>query len=56
MTNLYPENHHECDVATGSAEIKWHGDVVRGSGRVTAGSGSFSVGATFPTIRASRQE
>lgn len=34
-----------------SAEFAWHGDVVRGSGQVSAGSGAFTVAATFPTLR-----
>ena len=34
-----------------SAELAWQGDVVRGSGQVSAGSGAFTVAATFPTLR-----
>jgi osmotically inducible protein OsmC len=34
-----------------SAEIAWHGDVVRGSGTVSAGSGAFDILATFPSLR-----
>jgi osmotically inducible protein OsmC len=34
-----------------SAELSWQGDVVRGSGQVSAGSGAFAVAATFPTLR-----
>lgn len=36
---------------TRSAELTWDGDVARGSGKVNAGSGAFSVAATFPTLR-----
>lgn len=36
---------------TRSAELVWEGDVARGSGKVSAGSGSFAVAATFPTLR-----
>jgi osmotically inducible protein OsmC len=34
-----------------SAQLLWDGDVVRGSGKALAGSGAFTVGATFPTLR-----
>lgn len=34
-----------------SAEIVWNGDVVRGSGTVSAGSGAFQLPATFPSLR-----
>jgi len=34
-----------------AAEIAWHGDVVRGSGTVSAGSGAFNIPATFPGLR-----
>jgi osmotically inducible protein OsmC len=34
-----------------SAELAWRGDVVRGSGEVSAGTGSFTVAARFPTLR-----
>ena len=40
---------------TRSAELAWEGDVVRGSGTVQAGSGAFSVAATFPTLRGEPQ-
>jgi osmotically inducible protein OsmC len=33
-----------------SATLDWQGDVVRGSGRVVAGSAAFSIPATFPRI------
>ena len=36
---------------TRSAELSWEGDVVRGSGTVRAGTGAFTVAATFPTLR-----
>ena len=36
---------------TRSAEIRWTGDVVRGSGAVSAGSGAFQVAAMFPSLR-----
>jgi osmotically inducible protein OsmC len=32
------------------AVLAWVGDVVRGSGRISAGSGSFSTSATFPQV------
>jgi osmotically inducible protein OsmC len=32
-----------------SAEIEWHGDVMHGSGRVTAGTKAFAVPITFPS-------
>jgi osmotically inducible protein OsmC len=32
------------------ASLEWTGDVPRGSGRVTAGSDAFSIGATFPRL------
>jgi len=32
------------------AVLAWFGDVVRGSGRISAGSGSFSTSATFPQV------
>jgi osmotically inducible protein OsmC len=41
---------------TRSAELTWNGDVVRGSGKVNAGSGAFSVAATFPTLRGEPQD
>ena len=41
---------------TRSAELTWEGDVVRGSGGVKAGSGAFSVAATFPTLRGEPQD
>jgi len=34
-----------------SAEITWNGDVVRGSGAVSAGSGAFQIPAMFPSLR-----
>ena len=34
-----------------SAELTWDGDVVRGAGTIRATSGSFTVAATFPTLR-----
>src|SRR4051794_10833365 len=34
-----------------SAELTWDGDVVRGAGKIRATSGSFTVAATFPTLR-----
>jgi osmotically inducible protein OsmC len=34
-----------------TAEMNWNGDVVRGSGVVNAGSGSFTVPASYPTLR-----
>lgn len=34
-----------------SADIVWNGDVVRGSGTVSAGSSAFQVPATFPSLR-----
>src|SRR5919112_6810069 len=34
-----------------SAELAWEGDVVRGAGNVKAGTGAFSISATFPTLR-----
>jgi len=34
-----------------SAQLFWEGDVVRGSGKVLAGSGAFTIAATFPTLR-----
>ena len=34
-----------------AAEITWSGDVVRGSGLVTARTGSFEVPVTFPSLR-----
>jgi len=40
---------------TRSAELTWDGDVVRGVGKVNAGSGAFSVAATFPTLRGEPQ-
>ena len=40
---------------TRSAELAWEGDVVRGSGTVSAGSGAFAVAATFPTLRGEPQ-
>jgi len=36
---------------TRSATLEWAGDVVRGSGKVNAGSDAFAVSATFPTLR-----
>jgi lipoyl-dependent peroxiredoxin len=36
---------------TRSAELTWTGDVVHGTGSVSAGTGAFSVAATFPTLR-----
>ncbi len=36
---------------TRSAEITWSGDVIRGSGSVSAGSGAFQVPVTFPSLR-----
>jgi osmotically inducible protein OsmC len=36
---------------TRSADITWSGDVVRGSGTVSAGSGAFHVPASFPSLR-----
>jgi osmotically inducible protein OsmC len=33
-----------------SAELSWDGEINSGEGHVTAGTGSFSVGATFPSI------
>ncbi|MGH7717686.1 MAG: OsmC family protein [Gemmatimonadaceae bacterium] len=33
-----------------TAILEWQGDVPRGSGRVVAGSGAFSIPATFPRI------
>lgn len=32
------------------AELTWDGEINGGEGRVVAGTGSFSVGATFPSI------
>jgi hypothetical protein len=32
------------------ATIDWSGDVVHGTGAVSAGSGSFSVAVTFPRL------
>jgi lipoyl-dependent peroxiredoxin len=32
------------------AVLEWDGEVPRGSGRVRAGSGAFTVGAIFPSI------
>jgi lipoyl-dependent peroxiredoxin len=40
---------------TRSAELAWEGDVVRGSGAVRAGSGAFTIAATFPTLRGEPQ-
>jgi osmotically inducible protein OsmC len=40
---------------TRSAELTWVGEVVRGSGSVRAGSGAFTVSATFPTLRGEPQ-
>jgi lipoyl-dependent peroxiredoxin len=34
-----------------SAALTWDGDVVRGAGKVSATSGSFTIAATFPTLR-----
>jgi organic hydroperoxide reductase OsmC/OhrA len=34
-----------------SAELRWEGDVVGGSGKVAAGSSAFIVSAGFPTLR-----
>lgn len=34
-----------------SAEMVWEGDVARGTGRVTSGTESFQVAATFPSLR-----
>ena len=31
------------------AELRWHGDILDGEGTVSAGSGTFSIGATFPS-------
>ena len=36
---------------TRSADLSWEGDVVRGSGRITVGTGAFAAAATFPTLR-----
>jgi osmotically inducible protein OsmC len=36
--------------------MRWDGDVVRGSGEVRAGSGSFTVAATYPSIRGEPNE
>jgi lipoyl-dependent peroxiredoxin len=36
---------------TRSAELSWEGDVVRGTGTVRAGTGAFTAGAKFPTLR-----
>ena len=33
------------------ATLDWHGDVAGGEGSVTAGSGAFAAGATFPRLR-----
>lgn len=33
-----------------SATLEWTGDVVRGAGRVTAGSAAFGLPATFPRL------
>jgi osmotically inducible protein OsmC len=33
-----------------SATLEWAGDVVHGTGRVTAGSGAFTLVATFPRL------
>jgi lipoyl-dependent peroxiredoxin len=33
-----------------SAVLEWAGDVVRGSGRVAAGSGAFALPGTFPRL------
>src|SRR5688500_9605298 len=38
-----------------SAEITWSGDIVRGTGLVTAETGSFEVPVTFPSIRGEPQ-
>ena len=38
-----------------SAEITWNGDVVRGSGHVTALTRSFEVPVTFPSLRGEPQ-
>ena len=35
---------------TRSATLDWRGDVLRGTGAVTAGSDAFAVGATFPRL------
>lgn len=34
-----------------SAEALWEGEIVRGSGTVTAGSGSFEMPVSFPRLR-----
>lgn len=34
-----------------SATLDWSGDVLRGSGEVSAGSAAFTAGASFPRIR-----
>lgn len=34
-----------------SAELAWEGDVVRGSGEVTASGGAFDAPARFPSLR-----
>lgn len=36
---------------TRSASLDWSGDVLHGSGEVSAGSAAFRAGATFPRIR-----
>jgi len=36
---------------TRSAELRWEGDVLHGSGTIGAGTGAFTPAARFPTLR-----